>query len=891
MVLPKKRSKDNRQSIFFLHMTKKRYMTDPRVNLPVIRVLAQLAAALVHPGRAVLKAPPGSGKTTRVPLALLDAPWLAGRKILMLEPRRLAARTCARFMAELCQEPVGRTVGYRIRMETKAGPRTRIEVVTEAILTRMIQHDPGLEGVGLVIFDEFHERHIHSDLGLALCLEAAEALRPDLRILVMSATMDTAALAEVLHPVETIACRGRQWPVQTVYLPPPPGGRTGSGPFGPVLAGCVTAVLTALKDHSGDILVFLPGASEIRQTARMLGPKTGPDVQVFALSGRLPFDKQRAALVPSLPGFRKVVLATAIAETSLTIEGVTIVVDSGLMRKPVFFPGTNLTRLQTLPVSRASADQRRGRAGRTGPGICLRIWSEHVHKGLVPYTRPEMLEQDLAGVALELALWGVRNPEALKWLDPPPTPAFSRARDLLHRLGCLDDQGNITPHGKAIAGSGIHPRLGHMILSANRSGSGFLACCLAVLLEEKEILPGVSHDPDIRSRLEILATLQQNPTRKSTTRHDPDQMSPHLTARDHPTGHDPAKKMLASARMLAKKFNIPRTAIDPEKAGIILSLGFFERVAGRRGPLSYVMASGSGAYFKQPNTVSMHAFILAAHVEGHPKNAVIFLAAPIRLQDLEQVWAKEMETVESVVWDPDKQAVQALKQTWYGRILIRQAPLQNPDPESVQAAMRQGIVQMGLEALAWTPKLMQLRHRVCFLREHAQMSHLPDLSDAGLMETLSLWLEPFLTGIRSVRDLKQVDLAGALMLLLAREQRQAVEDLAPSHITVPSGSRIPLSYTDGSQVLPSPVLAVRLQEMFGETRTPALAGGRIAVTLHLLSPAGRPVQVTRDLAGFWKNTYKEVKKDLMGRYPKHFWPDDPLAAAPTCRTKPRSSKR
>ena len=577
-----------------------------------------------------------------------------------------------------------------------------------------------------------------------------------------------------------------------------------------------------------------------------------------------------------------------IAETSLTIEGINIVVDSGLMRKPVFFPGTGLTRLQTLPVSRASADQRRGRAGRTGPGICLRIWSEHVHKGLVPFTRPEILEQDLAGVALELALWGVRNLEALKWLDPPPAPAFSQARDLLHCLGCLDDQGNITPHGKAIAGAGIHPRLGHMILKAGRNGNGFLACCLAVLLEEKEILPGFSHDPDIRSRLEILAALQQNRARKSTARYDPDQVSDLCIPLDHNAGYDPAKRILARVRGLARKFKIPQTQIDPEKAGIILSIGFFERVAARRGPLSYVMASGSGASFKKPNTVSMHEYILAAHVEGHPKNAVIFLAAPIQVQDLEQVWANEMETVESVAWDPDKQAVQAMGQTWYGRILIRQAPLQNPNPESMQAAMRQGIRQMGLDALPWTPKLMQLRHRVCFLREHANMSHLPDLSDAGLMETLSLWLEPFLTGVRSARDLKRVDLAGALMLLLPWKQRQEVEDLAPSHITVPSGSRIPLSYAGGSQVLNAPVLAVRLQEMFGETRTPAVAGGRIAVTLHLLSPAGRPVQVTRDLAGFWKNTYKEVKKDLMGRYPKHFWPNDPLTAAPTRRAKPRS---
>jgi ATP-dependent helicase HrpB len=842
MVLPKKNVKNNRGSAFF-----------SQSDLPVTQVLSRLAAALNDPGRALLQAPPGSGKTTRVPLALLNAPWLAGKKILMLEPRRLAARSSARFMAAQCREKVGQTVGYRVRMETRVSAGTRIEVVTEAILTRMIQTDPALEGVGLVIFDEFHERHIHSDLGLALCLETAEVLRPDLRVLVMSATMDTTALGLLLDPVKVITSEGRQWPVDTVYLPPP-AARAGPGPFGAVLTGCVAVVLSALKDHAGDILVFLPGAAEIRHMERILSEKTGPNVQVFALSGRLSPARQQAALAPSPPDLRKVVLATAIAETSLTIEGVTVVVDSGLMRRPMFFPGTGLTRLQTLPVSRASADQRRGRAGRTGPGICYRIWSEHVHKGLVPFSRPEILEQDLAGVALELALWGARDTDALKWLDPPPAPAVARARDLLHRLGCLDDQGGITAHGKAVAGSGIHPRLAHMILAADRSGTGFLACCLAVLLEENPDLPGFSHDPDIRSRLEVLTA---------------------------------AKNLMAPCRRLARKLKIRERSIDPEKSGIILSLGFPERVARRRGPLSYVMASGSGASFREPNTVSMHEYILAAHVEGHPGNAVIHLAAPLPVKELEQVWKKQMKIRDSVVWDPDRQAVQAMRRTWYGRILIRETPSTDPDPEAVQQAMLQGIRQMGLNALPWTRKLMHLRHRVCFLRDHAGFSRLPDLSDTGLMDSLSSWLGPFLTGIRSTRDLRRVEPAGALMALLSWENRQQIEAMAPSHIVVPSGSRIPLSYTDGSQILSSPVLAVRLQEMFGETRTPSVADGRIPVTLHLLSPAGRPVQVTQDLESFWKNTYQSVKKDLMGRYPKHFWPENPLTAEPTRRTKPR----
>ncbi len=863
-------------------------MPDLQPELPVAEVLPQLICALGHTGRAILQAPPGSGKTTRVPLALVNQAWLAGKKILMLEPRRLAARACAHFMARLIKEPVGQTVGYRIRMETKVGPGTRIEVVTEAILTRMLQNDSALDGVGLVIFDEFHERHIHSDLGLALCLESAEVLRPDLRILIMSATMDTQALAALLDPVQVIVSRGRQWPVKTVYLPPD-SGRSGPGRFGPVLAGCAAAVLNALSAHSGDILVFLPGAAEIRQTARLLAGNTSPHVQVFALSGFLSFEKQWAALAPSKNRMRKVVLATAIAETSLTIEGISIVVDSGLMRKPRFFPGTGLTRLQTLPVSRASADQRRGRASRTGPGVCFRIWSEHVHKGLVPFTRPEILEQDLAGVALELALWGVRYPEDLTWLDPPPQEQFSAARDLLYLLGALDDQGSITPHGRAVAGSGIHPRLAHMILEAERQGNGFLACCLAVLLEEKDMMTGRSHDPDIRVRLEILALLCQNRNKATRTGQSRDQDAYHdrQVHQDQNIHQSQAKNVLTSVLRLARRMHIKQTAIDPEKAGITLALAFPERVARRRGPLSYVMASGSGAYFKAPNTVAGHDYILAAHVQGHPENAVIFLATPVLLQDLEQVFAARMETRDLVAWDQDKQVVTAMTQTWFRRILIKQRPLPDPPPEAVQAAMIAGIRRMGLPSLPWTRKLTHLRHRINFLREHAGITDLPDLSDQALSENLPAWLGPFLADARSARDLKQVDLAGAVMSLLCWEDRQRVDDLAPSHIKVPSGSRILVAYTDGRTVLASPVLAVRLQELFGMTKTPAVAGGRIAVTLHLLSPAGRPVQVTRDLENFWKNTYKEVKKDLAGRYPRHFWPDDPLSAAATRRARPR----
>ncbi len=863
-------------------------MPDPLPDLPVTAVLPKVITALAHTGRAILQAPPGSGKTTRVPLALVDQAWLADKKIFMLEPRRLAARTCAHFMARLLNEPVGKTVGYRIRMEKKTSSSTRIEVVTEAILTRMIQTDPALEGVGLVIFDEFHERHIHSDLGLALCLESAEVLRPDLRILVMSATMDTHALAALLDPARVIVSRGRVWPVQTFYFPPDLS-RQGPGGFAPVVAGCAAAVLKALAEHTGDILVFLPGAAQIRQAARMLEGRIGPGVRIFLLSGQLSLEKQTAAIAPAGPGSRKIVLATAIAETSLTIEGVRIVVDSGLMRKPRFFPGTGLTRLQTLPVSRASADQRRGRAGRTAPGICFRIWSEHVHKGMVPFTRPEILEQDLAGVALELALWGVRDPRELRWLDPPPQEEFLQARYLLYNLGALDDQDRITPHGRAVAGAGIHPRLAHMVLEAKRHGNGFLACCLAVLLEEKDMMSGKSHDPDIRLRIDLLRSLQLVSSKGAETakprcqdgnfdQEMPDRRKLHRGR---------AENILAAARNLARKMHVKEAALETKNAGITLFLAYPERVARRRNALSYVMASGSGAYFTEPNTVSVHEYILAAHVEGHPKNALIFLAAPILLQELEQVLSHRMETQDFVDWDADRKLVRAMRQTRYGRILIRQTPVPDPDSEAVQTTMIAGIRQMGLSSLPWTRKLAYLCNRVCFLREHGGITSLPDLSDQALVETLPYWLGPFITNIRSARDLKQIDLASAVTSLLSWNDRQIVDHQAPSHITVPSGSRIPVAYTDGRTVLASPVLAVRLQEMFGRTETPTVANGKIAVTLHLLSPAGRPVQVTRDLENFWKNTYKEVKKDLAGRYPRHFWPDDPLSAVATRRTRPK----
>ncbi|WP_022665571.1 ATP-dependent helicase HrpB [Desulfospira joergensenii] len=843
-------------------------------HLPVEEVIPELKQALASQGKAVLQASPGAGKTTRVPLALMDEPWLGKKKILMLEPRRLAARTCAHYMAGLLGEPVGKTVGYQIRMERKISSHTRIFIITEGILTRMIQDDPSLENTGLVIFDEFHERHIHSDLGLALCLDAAHAFREDLKLLVMSATMDVDAVSVLLDRAPVIRSRGRAFPVSCVHLPPEQGAGQQArfrGRFSPVLAACRIAVKKALDHDPGDILVFLPGMGEIRKMQALLSGDLGSDTILVPLFGNLSLKEQTRAIEPALPGQRKIVLATSIAETSLTIEGIRVVVDSGLMRVSRFSPGTGMGRLETVPVSKASADQRRGRAGRTAPGTCYRIWSAHVHKGLVPFTRPEILCEDLASLVLDLALWGVRDPADLPWMDLPPESGVNQARDLLRQLGALDQEGRITDHGRKIVRAGIHPRLAHMILMGKNQGLGQLACRLAALLEARDILDfdGRGFDPDVRLRLEVLEKMAREPDRFQ---------GPGVRA-------GAARNVLKTAAHLQKKMGLPPGKPKMNGAGSLLAHAFPERVAKKRDSLSYAMASGSGACFKSHNSLSSSEFIVAAQVDGNPRNASVFLGAPYSARDLEQDFKDRIRTRDRVDWDGVNLRVRAVSQVSYGELLLRESPMAHADPEAVKTALIQGIRLMGLDRLPWSKKSESLRQRAMFLKSVAGRQDLPDLSDGALESGLEKWLAPFLDGIRSARDLKQVDLFSALSGQMTWEQQQVIEKNAPTHILVPSGSRIPLKYSEGDRILESPVLAVRLQEMFGLVHTPA-AGG-FPVTVHLLSPAGRPVQITRDLENFWETTYKEVKKDLMGRYPKHYWPDDPLKAAPTHRAKPR----
>lgn len=854
-------------------------------DLPVVPVLGQMDNALEENRCALLAAPPGAGKTTLVPLGLMNRPWLKNKKIIMLEPRRLAAMACAAHMAALLGEAAGQRIGYQVRMERCIGPKTRVEIVTEGILTRRLQSDPGLEGVGLVIFDEFHERHIHGDLALALSLDAAAGFAEDLRIAVMSATMDTRTLSGLLGNAPVISSQGKTWPVETIYVDPHnQNGPSGSGAgWAGILPTCLNTVVKAVACHDGDILVFLPGAPAIRRLAEQLNEKfeQDPAVKIIPLFGSLSFRDQKAAIEPSASGNRKIVLATPIAETSLTIQGIRVVVDTGLVNQPEFSQDRSMTRLETRPVSKASADQRRGRAGRTAPGICYRLWPEYVHQGLVPFNRPEILNADLAHLVLELSLWGVRDPSELKWLDIPSPRAVAAAKNLLVSLGALDHGGAITAHGREMLVAGIHPRLAHMILRAKEMGHGFLGCCLCALVEEKDIA-AFEHgprDPDIVLRLEILAKLSQSKTQN--------QAFPH---------RERALSILAQARRLAGLFNIQGRGMDVNAAGRLLAQAFPDRVAVRRsaGALSFITAKGNGVFFDTENTLSARDFIVAVEVDGQAKNARIFLAAALDRVDLENDFPTEVVTRDFVDWDPGTGSVKAVRQTLFSRIVLSQNSLPEPDPETVKSAMIRGLRQTGLQMLDWQKKTMDFRHRVVFLKNLARVcpdfARLPDVGDKALADTLADWLGPFLAGVTSAAGLKRVDLDAAIKALFTWGQLKMVDQHAPTHIRVPSGSAIPIRYADKNGPLESPVLAVRIQEVFGMAATPVIAAGQVPLTVHLLSPASRPVQITTDLGHFWAHTYQEVKKDLMGRYPKHYWPQNPQMAEATARAKPRKQK-
>ena len=830
--------------------------------MPIESILEELREALTSVGAAVVHAPPGAGKTTGVPPALLKEEWLGTGRIVILEPRRLAARAAAHRMAHLRGESVGRTVGYRTRLDTQVSGATRIEVVTEGVLTRMLQQDPTLEGYGLVIFDEFHERSLQGDTGLALVLHTRRLVRGDLRVLVMSATIDGTSVARLLDNAPVVASSGREFAVETRYRSQPAGPRRHTAFDASFVAGVIRSALT---ETTGDVLVFLPGAPEIHRLHAIVDPAVPQGVDVIALHGSLQPGEQDRAIGPSPPGRRKVVLATSIAETSLTIEGVRVVIDCGLARRSRFSPRTGMSRLETLRVSRASADQRRGRAGRTGPGICYRLWAEEEDIALQPFAPPEILEGDLAPLALDLAAAGVTDPNELPWLDAPPDAAFSQARELLEQLSAVDERGRVTPHGVSMSRLGMHPRLSHMVLRASDHGLGTMACELAAILGERDPLRALRETvgTDLRARVDALRKPREYPGADSGA----------------------LRRVLDQARRWRSR--LPSRAEDMASAdanaiGRVLALAFPERVARRRpGPLPrFLLRNGTGATLPEGDPLGQESFLVIAESDGRAPEALAWLAAPLAEADVEADFGEQIVDTPSVEWN-EAEGVRAWRERRLGALVLSRTRERSPDPSLVAAAVGSAITRHGLDVLHWSDGARRLRQRMAFL--HAQDPEWPDMSDAALLASLLDRFHDALGRVRSSRELRTLDVSAALLGMLDWKQRQRLDQLAPTHFEAPTGSRLPIDYDDPR----APGVSVRLQEMFGTHETPTVFGGRVALTLHLLSPAQRPVQVTRDLAGFWRSSYYDVRKDLRARYPKHAWPDDPLTAPPTKRARPR----
>ncbi|MGL5168559.1 MAG: ATP-dependent helicase HrpB [Afipia sp.] len=817
--------------------------------LPIDAVLGDLTATLAHSSTVVLVAPPGAGKTTRVPLALLDAAWAGNKKIIVLEPRRIAARAAAERMAQTLGEKVGETVGYRVRFGSKISRATRIEVVTEGIFTRQILDDPELSGVAAVLFDEFHERSLDADLGLALARDAQQGLREDLRILVMSATLDGARVAKLLGDAPVIASEGRAYPVDTRYL--------GRKPDVQIERQMADAIATALRADAGSVLAFLPGAAEIRRTQTFLGERVSdPNTEIVPLFGALDATVQDRAISSPPKGQRKVVLATSIAETSLTIEGVRIVVDSGMARVPRYEPDIGLTRLETIRASRAAVDQRRGRAGRTEPGVCYRLWDEPQTTSLEAFTRPEILSADLSSLVLDLAHWGATDPSTLAFLDSPPLPALTEARALLRELNALDEAGRITPEGNSLRALALPPRLARMIVDSHRLGAGEEAALIAAILTERG-LGGDSADLD---------------TRIDNFRRDRSQR-------------------VQSARQLAERWAKQVAASEPFdvedhslSTGLMLALAFPDRVAKNRGNGSFVLANGRGASVEQTSALAKSPYIAVAELTGTAANGRILLAAPITQTEIEQQFADHIQTDDEVTFDRSAMALRARRRKKLHAITLSEQPLSIAPSADTARVLADGLVVGGMDRLPWSKPLKQWRDRVMFLRA-ASPDEWPDLSDNALAEKRSEWLAPALFNKTSLAGFSAGDLSDALMALLPWELRARLDREAPTHFEAPTGTSLPIDY-DAEQ---GPTIAVRLQELFGLTVHPSIAKGKIPLVLELLSPAHRPVQVTRDLPGFWRGSYAAVRTDLRGRYPRHPWPEDPASAPPTRRVKPRGT--
>jgi ATP-dependent helicase HrpB len=827
-------------------------MTGPSapLPLPIEEALPGLLAALAAGPNAVLVAPPGAGKTTRVPLALLAAPWRGDGRIILLEPRRLAARAAADRMAWTLGETVGETVGLRVRSETRIGRRTRIEVVTEGVFTRMILADPALDGAACVIFDEFHERSLDADLGLALALDAQAGLREDLRLLPMSATLDGARVARLLGDAPVVRSEGRAHPVETRYL--------GRDSARRIEEQVVEATLRALRAEPGSALVFLPGAGEIRRVEAVLRERIAdPAIDIAPLHGGLERGEQSAAIRPSSAGRRKVVLATSIAETSLTIEGVRIVVDCGLARVPVFEPALGLTRLETVRVSRASADQRRGRAGRTEPGVCYRLWEEAATGSFEPFVRPEILSADLAGLLLDCAEWGVTDPTRLPFLDSPPAAALAEARALLTRLDALDGDGRITAAGRRLRALPLHPRLARMVLAAADAGRARDGAELAALIAERG-LGGDAVDLDERAD-----RLRRDPSRRAAE----------------------ARRLAAGwAKAAASETSSP-AASEGRSLGSLVALAYPDRIAKARGrPGEYLMANGRGAQLEPHLALAREGYLAVAEVAGAAGSARILAAAAIAPDEIEAVAGGAIESRDEVVFDRPARALRARSVRRLGAITLSERPLPASATLDSACLLARGVAQLGLAYLPWPEAASQLRQRVEFVRQGGQQDW-PDLSDGALSATAEEWLAPHLIGRAGLADITAADVAAALEALVPWDMKRRLEAATPTHLEVPTGSRVPIDYAAEG----GPAASVRVQELFGLDRHPAVGEGRMPLVLNLLSPAGRPIQITRDLPAFWRGSWQAVRSEMRGRYPRHPWPEDPVAAAPTRRAKPRGT--
>ncbi|WP_432696433.1 ATP-dependent helicase HrpB [Marinobacterium sp. YM272] len=832
-------------------------------SLPIDSILPALVDALNGRNEVVLEAPPGAGKTTRVPLALLDQPWLAGQKIIMLEPRRLAARAAAEQLARQLGEKPGETVGYRVRLDNRIGPNTRIEVVTEGVLTRMLQSDPGLDGIGLVIFDEFHERSLDADLGLALTLQGRELLRddPPLKLLVMSATLDGGSISEMLNGAPIVRSEGRSYPVDLIY--------TGTAEPGEWIEPRVVRVIEqAIAERSGSLLVFLPGQGEIRRVQQELETRfaANPDLLLAPLYGELSLEQQRRAIEPAPVGQRKIVLSTAVAETSLTIEGIDTVIDSGLSRLARFDPASGMTRLHTTRVSNAAATQRAGRAGRLGPGCCYRLWSEGQQEQLAAFTPPEIQQADLAPLALQLMHWGCEDPDELNWLDAPPRAAWQQGMDLLMRLGAVETLDNgrhrLTEHGQAMAGLPSHPRLAHLLLIGAKSGLLTLAADIAAILSERD--PLRDNRADLSLRLDWLRG--EGPGSKAQRQRF----------------RQLAKQFHNQARQISIEQQVSEPA-HPRWIGFLLACAYPDRIAQNRraGGNAYRLAAGRGAELDNTDRLARERWLVVAELSSRSGDAIdrIRLAAPLDPALFDHQLASLVASRELVEWSERDERLIAEKQRRVGQLVLDAEPLATPSPEARSAALTSLVRKRGLALLPWSDELQLWRQRVAFCHRQDPNGDWPDLSDRALLDTLDDWLAPYLDPVSHINHFAKLDLDSILKEQLPWPLPPQLDELAPERIRVPSGARLRIDYSEDP-----PVLAVKLQEMFGCTRTPTIGFG-VALKLHLLSPARRPLQVTQDLEGFWQNSYAEVKKEMKGRYPKHPWPDNPLEAVATARTK------